>query len=268
MESRDDKIRILPLSELAIMLLDKNQGSDLQNQAYGEIKRILANNGILRYETFIEYEEEVLTKRGMDISNYLICSNPDAKQYMETYFKYVQSKKSFNHGDLLFSEVLLYVNKNNRSFFVRFMLSELSNLKRRMKNPNLSSEEKEKLREIFLSLHEIIKNRQQSLYEEPLLNSITEAFKSADCFLKTSKFDRITSYNDTQRKETLNNPISTCFQLLGKEIMDNLKMKKILAQDYKKTSNQRKSIMNSFHQEEVDYSFFNGKTLTYRRDKE
>ena len=268
MESRDDKIRILPLSELAIILLGKNQDSDLQNQAYREIKRILANNGILRYEAFIEYEEETLNKRGMDISNYLICPNPDAKQYMETYFRYVKINKDFEHGNLLFSEIILYNNKNNHSFFVRSMLSELSNLKRRMKNPNLSSEEREKLKRIFLSIREQIKTTQQSLYEESLTSSVTGALESADCLIKSRKFERITSCRETSKNDTPNNPVTTCFQLLGKEIMDNLKMKKILAQDYKKMSNQRKSIMNSFHQEEVDYSFLNGKTLTYRRDKE
>ena len=125
---RKNKFCDLSLSELSFIVLNDEYAPLVRDVAREEIERRFSKNGC-GFEPFIEREYEAISKRGKDLSNYLITPQPNGQLLMETYFKYVNASERENlHGDLLFSEVVL-CNDSGPSFVKRAFVEEIIKIK-------------------------------------------------------------------------------------------------------------------------------------------
>ena len=118
----------LSLSELSFIVLNEEYDTLLRDAAKAEIERRFSKNGC-GFDSFMERENEAISKRGKDISKYLITPKPSGQLLMETYFKYVNTCEKDNlHGNLLFSEVII-CNEDGPSFVKKAFLEEIVKIK-------------------------------------------------------------------------------------------------------------------------------------------
>ena len=267
METRKQNFRKLSLSELSFIIVSDNYSKEMQNQAYSEIKRRFSTNGC-HYETFMEYEEEAVNKRGSDISNYLICPNPNGQQLMETYFKYVNGRGIHEHGDLLFSEVLLCNSNSQNSFFTKALRKELNNIKKRIEDSTSTKDDCEKLEMIWNILNERISKKQLIWYENSLTDCVINTVITSSSLMSPKRIEIIENMFKKldEKKFGLSwIPMLIYSGLLNAEIIDYLNMHKIAHNDILRLSEQRKSIMSSLKKQDIDYSFVDPKVLIMKK---
>ena len=261
------KMKNMSLSELSFIVLTDNYSSDLKNKAYQEIQNRFKNNGC-NYDIFMEYEEEVISKRGNDIENYLIQSNPNGQLLMELYFSYVYQKVALQHGNLLFSENLLCNSNSQRTFFVKALKIELENLNKRLQTLPTSSEKYQQLSLIYKVLYQRYSKKQEIWYENSLTDCVMDIVPETSSFMSDKTKAKMERYA-TNWKNGSKFAMLQCI-LLGittdNEILDYLNMHRIANSDISKLSHQQNSIITSLKKDEdVDYSFIKEKKLELKR---
>lgn len=257
------KMKNMSLSELSFIVLTDNYSSDLKNKAYQEIQNRFKNNGC-NYDVFMEYEEEAISKRGNNIENYIIQSNPSGQLLMELYFSYVYRNGISQHGNLLFSENLLCNSNSQRTFFVKALKIELDNLNERLQTLTNNSEEHHQLWLVYRSLYERYNKKQQLWYENSLTDCVMDIVPDGTSFMSDKTKAKMERYV-TNWKNGSKLAILQCLILgipLNSEILDYWNMNKIASSDVSRLSQQKKSIITSLKKDNIiDYSFIKEKKL-------
>ncbi len=75
-------IKNKPISELSFTVLSEEASSKNKNEAFKEIKRRFQYI-TYSYDAFMNFEEKAVSKRGKDITNYLIQDNPTSQLLFE-----------------------------------------------------------------------------------------------------------------------------------------------------------------------------------------
>ena len=260
-------IKKYPISKLSFIILTDNYTQEEKQQAKQEIQRRFSTNGC-DYDLFMEYEERAIKQRGEDINNYLIKDNPNSQLLIELYLKYVYNKESNEHGNLLFSEVLLCNSNSEYSFFVKALKIELENIRYRLKKGKYNEEDIEKMNLIYQILEKRSERKNPNVWYE---TSIT------DCVMDI--VDESSSLYTEKRKQKLEEKLTKLkegsklayiellpYSLLESEILDNLNMQHIANKEFAKLRDQRVSIANSLCKHNViDYSFINKKKLIKKK---
>ena len=256
----------LSLSELSFIVLTDNYGSDLKNEAYHEIQKRFESNGC-NYDAFIELEEQAIGKRGNDIENYLIGSSPDGQLLMELYFNYVYSNELWQHGNLLFSENLLCNSNSQRTFFTKALKIELNNLARRLQSLPVDSEEYQKLLPVYQNLYQRYSKKPDIWYEDSLTDCVMDLTTEFSSLMSKKRIEKLEKYAERWKNGSKVALIQCALwsSLTSNDVLDYLNMRRIANRDIAKLSSQRKSIITSLKEEDIDYSFIEDKKLELKK---
>lgn len=256
----------LSLSELSFIVLTDNYGSDLKNEAYHEIQKRFESNGC-NYDAFIELEEQAIGKRGNDIENYLIGSSPDGQLLMELYFNYVYSNELWQHGNLLFSENLLCNSNSQRTFFTKTLKIELNNLARRLQSLPVDSEEYQKLLPVYQNLYQRYSKKPDIWYENSLTDCVMDLTTEFSSLMSKKMIEKLEKYAERWKNGSKVALIQCALwsSLTSNDVLDYLNMRRIANRDIAKLSSQRKSIITSLKEEDIDYSFIEDKKLELKK---
>lgn len=259
-------IKKLSLSELSFIVLTDNYGSDLKNEVYHEIQKSFESNGC-NYDAFIELEEQAIGKRGNDIENYLISSSPDGQLLMELYFNYVYSNELWQHGNLLFSENLLCNSNSQRAFFTKALKIELNNLARRLQSLPADSEEYQKLLPMYQNLYQRYSKKPDIWYEDSLTDCVMDLTTEFSSLMSKKRIEKLEKYAERWKNGSKVALIQCALWslLTSNDVLDYLNMRRIANRDIAKLSSQRKSIITSLKEEDIDYSFIEDKKLELKK---
>lgn len=217
----------LTISNLILLILNDENTSILRNEALKELKYRSTSYGI-NYEDLIKNDEENINKRGFETKNYLFSKNVDIQQVMDSYFEnyYLDNK-------LLLSEKELC--NNYGEFFDTVCEKELINIYKRLKNNNLSINEKQRL----IKIKELIEKRKNMLRCK--LTSTDDIYEFLDRL--TFDFD----CDELLKNKSINNIELMKRALLGSYIENffvrNLHISKIIRTESRKLKLQKKNIL-------------------------
>jgi len=239
------------LSELSFEYLTRLCDSDERDRIKKEILIRFLNNGCDFY-TFISNENKVIEKRGDNIDNYLIKSNPTGEDLFFLYLNYVY-KTNYERDNLLLSEIMLCNNTSRYSFFTKCIKLELKNLKNRIeKNPK--DEDLKRLKDIYAVLY----NRYNEEWFSPRYNSLVYAFDGiipSNNILYSKKVEKaiddyIKNFSDGYYKYVL------LSNYLQSEILKDIKTRNIIKSEMIRLSSQKESIVKSLKKD---------KNINYRK---
>lgn len=267
------KLNNKPISKLSFTVLSEDASSKDKNEAFKEIKRRFQYI-TYSYDAFMNFEEKAISKRGEDITKYLIQDNPTSQLLFEIYFNYVYKNKIFEHGNLLFSEVLL-CNEEGKPTFDKFLKLELKNIKNRLDNETLSQEEINKLSYIYNLFYRKVKFFPQRYGKETaIVNCVSNIMDGPHSYYNPTKIEKVVDVYNRKKKEynagrkrsivpiyilSIPSVISTI------EFYDYYHMFFIAYKELFKIKPQEKSMIESLKTDEVDYSFVNPKVLTLKK---
>ena len=280
---RKNKFCDLSLSELSFIVLNDEYAPLVRDVAREEIERRFSKNGC-GFEPFIEREYEAISKRGKDLSNYLITPQPNGQLLMETYFKYVNASERENlHGDLLFSEVVL-CNDSGPSFVKRAFVEEIIKIKSEIDRINrerlygLEDQDNETIaKRLYLleSIFRVLKKR-VSMNEKRFTG--TDIFRTMEditigpnsyCTPKyCQRLEEVCEKAKTSDESKLD-AMYVCFRgIVGSiERIDGINMTRIALQDGAKLGEQKRSILKSLKKDDVDYSFITPEMVRMRQKR-
>jgi len=280
LESRKNDLRKLSLSELSFIVLNNEYDAVLRNASEKEIERRFSKNGC-GYKPLMEHEEEAISKRGMDLSKYLITPHPTGQLLMETYFKYVNMCERGNlHGNLLFSEVAL-CNDNGPSFVKKAFLEEIMKIKSeidRINKSRLYGLEEPGDRERLLLLESIFRVLKKRVSMNERHFTRTDIFRTVDditigpnsyCTPKyVKRLEDVCEKAKTSDVSKLD-AMYVCFRgVVGSiERINGINMTRIALQDAAKLGEQKRSMLASLRKENVDYSFITPEMVRTRQRK-
>ncbi len=148
-------LRSLAISQLSFIILSGSYDKLTRDNAKQEIIRRFSENGC-EYDAFMEYEVDVIARRGNNIDDYLIAEYPSSQLYMTLFYNLVYNQSWNEHSNLLFSEVLM-CNEDNYFGLTRKLLSiEYNNIEKRISLCNNLSESELSQ---FLQIKDIIRKR-------------------------------------------------------------------------------------------------------------
>lgn len=254
-----------PISELSFMILTKSSSENERNLAYQEIKRRFAKTGC-GYDTFMEYEGNVIDKRGSDINAYLIQESPTGQLLLELYFKYIYGQEMEEHKNLLFSEVLLCNANSQPSFFTRALKIELKNLKQRIKQNQVSEEELERLTLVFKILEERYFKEPNIWYEDSVTNCILDIVDTLASYMSVEKAQQFEEIVKSYRGRISAKYLQGLFWgiLVNIDLFDHLYMQHIANKELAKLKGQQTAIRESLKSSPItDYSFVDVKKLMF-----
>ena len=273
----------LSLSELSFIVLNEEYDVLLRDAAKTEIERRFSKNGC-GFKPFMEREYEAISKRGKDLSNYLITPQPDGQLLMETYFKYVNASERENlHGDLLFSEVVL-CNDSGPSFVKKAFVEEIIKIKSEIDRINRErlygiedqdNEENTKRLHLLESIFRVLKKR-VSMNEKRFtgtdifrtMEDITDAPNSFCTPKYCQRLEEVCEKAKTSDESKLD-AMYVCFRgIVGSiERIDGINMTRIALQDGAKLGEQKRSIIKSLKKDDVDYGFITPEMVRVRQKR-
>lgn len=227
----------LSISYLIMLILDEENTSILRNNALTELKKRAYKYG-LNYNDLIKIDEGNINLRGFDANNYLLSKNTGMQELMDSYFTNIYS----GNNRLLLSETNLC--NNFGEFFDNVTLKEIKNINNRLKNNNLSINERQRL----LKVKDILRSR---------YNTKGNAFFSNDdiyILLNCLNFDFNSEENRTISNSDLHKR-SMLAKLIENEYFKYFHIFKIIKEDMKKLSYQKRNILNQVkHGYNVNYN--------------
>ena len=260
-------IKKYPISKLSFIILTDNYTQEEKERAKQEIQRRFSTNGC-DYDLFMEYEERAIRKRGQDINNYLIKDNPDSQLLIELYLKYVYNKENKEHGNLLFSEILLCNSNAKNTFFTEALNVELGNIRYRIKHQKFNEENLEKLNLIYTILDNRYEKENPNVwYETSITDCVMDIVNDESLLYKDKGREKLKTYLKEIKKDSIISFIkSILYNLLKNEMLDYLNMQHIANKEFRKLKEQRISIANSLCTHNViDYSFVDKKKLIKKK---
>lgn len=179
------ELKKLTLSNLALIMLNKNLSEDLRFYAELEFKIRCRNMGVTPEDFcgvgrsfYQETEGDKIIKRGFDINNYLFKPNPNMQELMEAYYTNYYGEKN----RLLMSEKHLCNEADFMAkFFSRICALEKGTLKRRIVS-STNPDDKKMLQTYLDALDLRTKQMRDEKKEADFLNRIefNEAFEVID----------------------------------------------------------------------------------------
>jgi hypothetical protein len=273
----------LSLSELSFIVLNEEYDTLLRDAAKAEIERRFSKNGC-GFDSFMERENEAISKRGKDISKYLITPKPSGQLLMETYFKYVNTCEKDNlHGNLLFSEVII-CNEDGPSFVKKAFLEEIVKIKSEIDRINKDrlygvdgfddrnlAERLAKLEAIFRVLKRRVSKNEAHFVNTDIFRTVEDITDAPNSFCTPKYMKRLgdvcekAATDDESKLEAMYvciKGIVGCFPKI-----DGVNMTRIALQDAAKLKEQKKSLLASLKKENVDYSFLTPEMARVRQRK-
>lgn len=230
----------LTISNLILLIINKDNTSLLRDEALKELKKRAYTYG-LDYNDLINIDEENIAKRGFKTSEYLFSKNTDMQKLMESYFENIY----VNNSKLLLCETILC--NEFGSFFDKVSLKEISNIKKRLKDKNLTLGEVQRLMKIIDVLKERYSKRPTSFFSSDdtyiILNELKYEF---DCneLIK----DKLMSNVELMRRTLLGSSID-------KEYIRYFHIYNIIKQEYKRLREPKKNITSQLKNGyKVDYN--------------
>ena len=263
-------IKKYPISKLSFIILTDNYTEEEKQKAKEEIQRRFSNNGC-NYDLFMEYEERAIRQRGQDINNYLIKDNPNSQLLIELYLKYVYNKEFYEHGNLLFSEILLCNSNSEYSFFTKALKVELENIRYRIKKGKYKEEDLEKIKLIYQILDKRSERKNPNIwYETSITDCVTDIVDEESSLYNDKRRNKIEKILKKLKEGSKLAYIELIpYSLLENEIIDNLYMQHIANKELVKLKEQRISIASSLcNHNVIDYSFIDKNTLIKKKVKE
>ena len=147
----------LSLSNLSLIMLNKENSKEVRNAAEKEIQRRFKGTSC-EFEQFREYEQRSIDKRGTDKENYLIGNNPSMQQLMDIYFRYVADRIYLDN--ILFSELHFCNNDCRNAFFSTIVDLEYERINERLENHKTDINSMETL----MLVEERLRDRQDEIY--------------------------------------------------------------------------------------------------------
>ena len=247
----------LSLSELSFIVLNDEYDVLLRDAAKREIERRFSKNGC-GFESFMEREYDAISKRGKDLSNYLITPQPDGQLLMETYFKYVNASERENlHGDLLFSEVVL-CNDSGPSFVKKAFVEEIT------KRLHL-------LESIFRVLKKRVSMNEKRFTGTDIFRTMEDITDAPNSFCTPKYCQRLEEVCEKAKTsdESKLDAMYVCFRgIVGSiERIDGINMTRIALQDGAKLGEQKRSIIKSLKKDDVDYGFITPEMVRVRQKR-
>ena len=149
-------LKKISISNLILIILNDENNDILRKCAEIELRKRIKNVG-WEFDDLLHFDDKVIQKRGLDVSNYLISPNINMQQLMETYFIY-DWQTNYDSNYLLFSEKHLCNDVDfGDSFFTKVCTKEIRNLNRRLQNSTSESQ-----KEVLLSIKQILEERNKS----------------------------------------------------------------------------------------------------------
>ena len=216
----------------------------------------------------MEYEERAIRQRGKDINNYLIKDEPNGQLLIELYLKYVYNNEFYEHGNLLFSEILLCNSNTKNSFFTEALKVELYNIKYRMKKGKYKEEDLEKINIIYKILKERYeKDNPNVWYETSITDSVMRLVDEESSWDTDKRKEKLQKYLKELKEGSKLALIKVLpYSLLDNEMLDDFNMQHIANKELKKLKDQRTSIAESLCKHNViDYTFVDKKTLIKKK---
>lgn len=230
----------LTISNLILLILNEENTSILKNEALKELKKRAYTYG-LDYNDLIKLDEANIEKRGYKTSDYLFSKDTDIQKLMESYFKNIYA----NSDRLLLSETQLC----NRfgEFFDRVTLKEMSNIKKRLKDNNLSIREKQRLMKVKEILEDRYNQKSTNFFSSDdtyfMLNYLKYSF-DCDELIK----DKLMSNVELMRRTMLGT-------FIDKEYIRYLHISSIMRQESRRLKEQKKNILTQVKNGyKVDYN--------------
>ena len=181
-------LRNLSISNLILIILNDKLDSDLRTYAEFELK-IRIKNVSLDYDDFMQLDDDVVKKRGLDVNGYLISPNVNMQQLMETYFEHdYKSEEPYVNGLLLSEKHLCNEIDFNSPFFTRVCNREIMNINQRIDKYSPSSQ-----KDTLLTVRDILIERELRTKNEKK-NLLIEALKDSD------SLDDLMSYNEVLQR--------------------------------------------------------------------
>ena len=262
-------IKKYPISKLSFIILTDNYTEEEKEKAKEEIKRRFSTNGC-NYDLFMEYEERAIRQRGQDINDYLIKDNPNSQLLIELYLKYVYNKEFYEHGNLLFSEILLCNSNSEYSFFTKALKVELENIRYRIKKGKYQEEDLEKIKLIYQILDKRSERKNPNVwYETSITDCVMDVVDEPSSLYTKKRKNKIEIiFKKIKEGSKIALIKSIPYMLLENEILDNLYMKHIANKEFSKLKKQRTSIAESLcKHDKVDYSFIETKKLIKKKSR-
>lgn len=121
------ELKRISISNLILVVLNDKNNDSLRKCAEIELKRRIRNVG-WEYDDLLHFDDKVIKERGLDVDNYLISSNVNMQQLMETYFLY-NHDTDYDSNYLLFSEKHLCNEADLfEPFFRKICAKEIKNI--------------------------------------------------------------------------------------------------------------------------------------------
>ena len=228
----------LTISNLILLILNEENTSILRNEALDELKKRAISYG-LRYDDLIKIDEENIYKRGFVTKDYLFSRNVNIQQVMDSYFD-----NFFSDNKLLLSEKELC--NEYGEFFDKVCEEEYSNIKKRLKNNNLSIREKQRL----IKINELLDERSKLLR--------CKLTPTDDMYLILNEMEYTFDCDELLKNKAINNVELMRRSLLGTYINNfvirNLHISKIIRKESRKLKLQKKNIISQIKNGyQVDY---------------
>ena len=149
-------LKKISISNLILIILNDKNDDILRKCAEIELRKRIKNVG-WEFNDLLHFDDKVIQKRGLDVNNYLISSNINMQQLMETYFMY-DWQTNYDSNYLLFSERHLCNDVDfGDTFFTKVCTREIKNLNRRLQNSTSESQKK-----VLLSIKQILEERNRT----------------------------------------------------------------------------------------------------------
>ena len=197
------ELKRLSVSHLILIILNEKEQDSLRKNAEIELKQRIKHLG-WDYDDLLHLDDRVIKLRGYDIKNYLLSSDVNMQQLMETYFKYASDKLYDN--DLLFSEKhLCNIMGFGEPFFRNVVDEEIVNINERIRKLNYAKDHSE-ARRMLEAANGKLKRRQEYEREsikEWIKNRVlcdliccgNEAIDQLDKFVMGEMFDYASYYH-------------------------------------------------------------------------
>ena len=235
----------LTISNLILLIINKENTSILRNEALKELKKRSYEYG-LDYNYFINFDEENINKRGFQTADYLFSRATDMQKLMDTYFSNIYT----NDNKLLLSE--MHLCNNFGHFFDIITLKEMKNILKRLKDKNISISEKQRLLKVMEILKDRYNTKGKHFFSNDDVYLILNYFKY-DFSCEEMLSQKSLSNNELMRRTMLGS-------LINNEYIKYLHLSSIIKKEERKLKEQKRTLLTqvkngynvNYHSEDID----------------
>lgn len=205
----------------------------------------------------MDIEERVFKLRGESLEDYLISESPNNQLFMELYLRYIHDVGIFEHGKLLFSEVLLCNKYNAVGFTKKIIGIEKNNIKKIIKSEDYDSQIN------YKDIYDILSKRyaNKKSLDNSNTNLIEGIMDSYISFISGEDIDDALKGGNNLSEVIKKVKALLAIQASNFESIEILHLNLIAYREYLKLYQQKRSLLDSFKNSSVDYSFYDKKNI-------